>query len=270
MAVAAAHRAGGDTAGRNSFTAPQRCPTRCRTRPCFLSRTASRGYSRQYGVERVPRVPDDREAVAATIRRYSDAFDVVVTGGLGGTPDDVTAEAVAATFDRRTIENEVARADLERTLEALAGDSPSSDLDVDVAAQARLPAGSQPLVDHAGPCRRERPRPARHPRRDAADVRGGGPGVRRRPPVPDRPHGGAGGQPRRAARRNPAALRRAGGLLPRPGGRPQSAQVDRRRRGGARGRGGVAGRQCRTRRPVTGRRVAPPTVCRGLSVRVSA
>ena len=96
-------------------------------------------------------MPDDRGAVAAATRRYSDAFDVVVvTGGLGGTPDDVTVEAVAAAFDRRMIENEVARADLERTLEALAGDSPSPDLDVDVAAQARLPAGSRPLVNHAG------------------------------------------------------------------------------------------------------------------------
>ena len=110
-------------------------------------RLTKRGVS----VERVLTVPDDRETVAAATRRYGDAFDVVVvTGGLGGTPDDVTVEAVAAAFDRRMTENEVARADLERTLEALAGDSPSPDLDVDVAAQARLPAGSRPLVNHAG------------------------------------------------------------------------------------------------------------------------
>ena len=74
-------------------------------------RLTERGVS----VERVLTVPDDRETVAAATRRYGDAFDVVVvTGGLGGTPDDVTVEAVAAAFDRRMTENEVARADLER------------------------------------------------------------------------------------------------------------------------------------------------------------
>jgi molybdenum cofactor synthesis domain-containing protein len=45
-------------------------------------------------------VPDDIDAVARFIRREAPEVDVVlVTGGLGGTPDDLTREALAATFD---------------------------------------------------------------------------------------------------------------------------------------------------------------------------
>jgi len=44
-------------------------------------------------------VPDEIEAVARFIRREAPDVDfVLVTGGLGGTPDDLTREAVAAAF----------------------------------------------------------------------------------------------------------------------------------------------------------------------------
>jgi molybdenum cofactor synthesis domain-containing protein len=44
-------------------------------------------------------VPDDIEAVARFIRREAPETDfVLVTGGLGGTPDDLTREALAAAF----------------------------------------------------------------------------------------------------------------------------------------------------------------------------
>src|SRR5262249_33434438 len=44
-------------------------------------------------------IPDDVEPVAAFVRSCSEGHDaVVVTGGLGGTPDDVTREAIAAAF----------------------------------------------------------------------------------------------------------------------------------------------------------------------------
>ena len=116
------------------------------TNATWLSRQLTeRGLS----VERVLTVPDDREVIAEATREYSDAFDaVVVTGGLGRTPDDVTMEAVAAAFDRPMVEDEVARADVDRTLEAIAGDYP--DLAVDASKEALLPAGSRPLVNHAG------------------------------------------------------------------------------------------------------------------------
>jgi molybdenum cofactor synthesis domain-containing protein len=44
-------------------------------------------------------LPDEIEAVAAFVREHAPQHDVlVVTGGLGGTPDDLTREAVAAAF----------------------------------------------------------------------------------------------------------------------------------------------------------------------------
>ena len=45
-------------------------------------------------------VPDEIEAIARFIRREAPEVDfVLVTGGLGGTPDDLTREALAAAFD---------------------------------------------------------------------------------------------------------------------------------------------------------------------------
>ena len=44
-------------------------------------------------------VPDEIDAIAGFIREHAPRVDVLlVTGGLGGTPDDVTREALAATF----------------------------------------------------------------------------------------------------------------------------------------------------------------------------
>ncbi|WP_255151071.1 competence/damage-inducible protein A [Halorarius halobius] len=104
---------------------------------------------RGVAVVRVLTVPDDVEAIAENVRRYADRFDaVVVTGGLGGTPDDVTMDGVAAAFDRPLEENALARADLERTLAAIADDYP--DLEVDVEAEASIPAGARPLINDAG------------------------------------------------------------------------------------------------------------------------
>jgi nicotinamide-nucleotide amidase len=45
-------------------------------------------------------VPDEIDAVARFIRREAPEVDIVlVTGGLGGTPDDLTREALAAAFE---------------------------------------------------------------------------------------------------------------------------------------------------------------------------
>jgi molybdenum cofactor synthesis domain-containing protein len=44
-------------------------------------------------------LPDDEERVAAFVRAQAAEADVVlVTGGLGGTPDDITREAIASAF----------------------------------------------------------------------------------------------------------------------------------------------------------------------------
>ena len=51
------------------------------------------------GVTILAAVPDDIDAVARFVRREAAEADfVLVTGGLGGTPDDLTREALAASF----------------------------------------------------------------------------------------------------------------------------------------------------------------------------
>jgi len=99
--------------------------------------------------ERVLTVPDETDVIAGATRRYSERFDaLVVTGGLGGTPDDVTMDGVAAAFDRDLVENDLARAAVERHLEAIADEYP--ELDVDVSGEATIPAGSRPLINPVG------------------------------------------------------------------------------------------------------------------------
>ena len=102
-------------------------------------------------VKRTLTVPDEVDAIAENVRAYAATYDaVVVTGGLGGTPDDVTMAAVASAFDRSMEPNDLARADLERSLAAIAEDRPELDLDVDVEAEASIPTGARPLVNGAG------------------------------------------------------------------------------------------------------------------------
>ena len=102
-------------------------------------------------VKRTLTVPDEVDAIAESVRRYAEDYDaVVVTGGLGGTPDDVTMAGVARAFDRSMEPNDLARADLERSLEAIAEDRPGLNLDVDVEAEAAIPTGARPLINGAG------------------------------------------------------------------------------------------------------------------------
>jgi molybdenum cofactor synthesis domain-containing protein len=87
-------------------------------------------------------LPDDVEEVASFVRGQAAAAEVViVTGGLGGTPDDVTREAIAAAFGVPQVEQpEVAerlRARFRR--------------DPEYAARwARLPEGSRALENPLG------------------------------------------------------------------------------------------------------------------------
>ncbi|PSP99405.1 competence/damage-inducible protein A [Halobacteriales archaeon QS_4_70_19] len=116
------------------------------TNATWLARELS---ERGVDVRRVLTVPDVESAIADAVREYADRYDaVIVTGGLGGTPDDLTMDAVAAAFDRSSEANDLARADLERTLAAVAETYP--DLEVDVEAEASIPAGARPLINDAG------------------------------------------------------------------------------------------------------------------------
>jgi molybdenum cofactor synthesis domain-containing protein len=87
-------------------------------------------------------VPDEIEEIATMLREQAGRADlVVVTGGLGGTPDDVTREAVAAAFGVEQADYADVAADLRARFRS----------DPEYAARwAMLPAGSRPLANPLG------------------------------------------------------------------------------------------------------------------------
>jgi len=87
-------------------------------------------------------LPDEIDRVAAWVRTEAPEADfVLVTGGLGGTPDDLTREAVAAAFE---VEQEEV-ADVAEALRARFTRDPEY-----AARWAQLPAGSRPLENPLG------------------------------------------------------------------------------------------------------------------------
>jgi molybdenum cofactor synthesis domain-containing protein len=89
-------------------------------------------------------VRDEIEEVATFLREASPQADVViVTGGLGGTPDDLTREAVAAAFDVPTEEQEPLATELR-------GRFASRGLGDYAARWARLPRGAEALANPLG------------------------------------------------------------------------------------------------------------------------
>jgi len=102
-------------------------------------------------VRRILSVPDDRGTVADRVRAYSEAFDaVIVTGGIGGTPDDITMAAVADAFDREMAVTELTLAAVQQRLAELEQQLPELDVDVDPQAEASVPAESRPLLNERG------------------------------------------------------------------------------------------------------------------------
>jgi nicotinamide-nucleotide amidase len=87
-------------------------------------------------------LPDEIEAVAEFVREHAPRCDVlVVTGGLGGTPDDLTREALAAAFG---VEQEEVLEVAERLRARFSGDPEYA------ARWALLPAGARPLQNPLG------------------------------------------------------------------------------------------------------------------------
>jgi len=87
-------------------------------------------------------LPDEIEEIATTVRKQAGRADLVlVTGGLGGTPDDLTREAVAAAFGVEQTEY----ADVAAQLRARFRSDPEY-----AARWAMLPAGSRPLANTLG------------------------------------------------------------------------------------------------------------------------
>jgi molybdenum cofactor synthesis domain-containing protein len=102
-------------------------------------------------VTRVLTVPDDRAVIADAVRSFSESFDAcIVTGGLGGTPDDVTKAAVADALDRELVVDHEVREGVVAKAAAYAEQYPdladAYDLDVDFDAQASIPTDARPLV----------------------------------------------------------------------------------------------------------------------------
>jgi molybdenum cofactor synthesis domain-containing protein len=87
-------------------------------------------------------LPDDIEQVAAFVREQGAGAEVVVvTGGLGGTPDDITREAIAAAFGVPQVEQADVAAGLRERFQR----------DPDYAARwAQLPEGSRALENPLG------------------------------------------------------------------------------------------------------------------------
>jgi molybdenum cofactor synthesis domain-containing protein len=87
-------------------------------------------------------VPDEIETIAEFIRREAPRVDfLIVTGGLGGTPDDLTREAIAHTFDVPQEELPELAADLRARFTR----------DPEYAARwAHLPRGARPLANPLG------------------------------------------------------------------------------------------------------------------------
>jgi molybdenum cofactor synthesis domain-containing protein len=87
-------------------------------------------------------LPDEIETVAAFVRDQVATADVVlVTGGLGGTPDDVTREAIAGAFGVGQVE----QSEVAERLRARFRRDPEY-----VARWARLPEGSRALENPLG------------------------------------------------------------------------------------------------------------------------
>ena len=93
-------------------------------------------------VRSIAALPDEIDEVARFVREQAPAFDyLLVTGGLGGTPDDLTREALAAAFGVEQREVPEVAADLRARFTR----------DPEYAARwALLPEGSRPLANPRG------------------------------------------------------------------------------------------------------------------------
>ena len=87
-------------------------------------------------------LPDELDRIAEFVRREAPLVDLLlVTGGLGGTPDDITRESIAAAFSVPQEEVAAVAADLRARFPGHADY---------VTRWANLPAGSRPLANPLG------------------------------------------------------------------------------------------------------------------------
>lgn len=109
---------------------------------------ASRLSDQGVTVREIAVIPDDVDVIADRVGGLADDHDVViVTGGLGGTPDDVTIDGVAGAFGRPVEVNDEAYRDVKQTIEGVERDY---ELRIDFEAEGELPAGARPLLNTEG------------------------------------------------------------------------------------------------------------------------
>jgi len=102
-------------------------------------------------VTRMLTIPDDRALIARWVGDFAAEFDaVIVTGGLGDTPDDVTLDAVADAFDREmTVQDEVRERVAEKA-RRYREENPeryeTHDFDLNLDETAALPADARPIL----------------------------------------------------------------------------------------------------------------------------
>jgi len=103
---------------------------------------AKRLQARGVEVRLIAALPDEIDTIADFVRREAPLVDhLLVTGGLGGTPDDLTREAIAAAFGVEQEEVPEVAADLRARFAR----------EPDYAARwANLPRGSRPLANPLG------------------------------------------------------------------------------------------------------------------------
>lgn len=100
-------------------------------------------------VRQITTIPDERSLVASQVQDLADRFDaVIITGGIGGTPDDITMEAVADAFDVDMTIDETAREDVVAHVERVRERRP--DIEVAIDAEASVPDGARVLLNTAG------------------------------------------------------------------------------------------------------------------------
>lgn len=94
-------------------------------------------------------VPDAVERIADTVAEASERWDaVVVTGGLGSTPDDVTVEGVAAGLGVETERDERTYQQVATAVDEIREEHPEFEFDLERA--ALRPAGSEPIRNDQG------------------------------------------------------------------------------------------------------------------------
>lgn len=108
----------------------------------LAAQLAERGVS----VREILTLPDDVPIIASRLSDLATRSDaVIVTGGVGGTPDDVTIDALAAAFDAPLSTHPDAREEVERTIAAYDGEA-----EIDIEAWSALPEGSEAIHNEAG------------------------------------------------------------------------------------------------------------------------